>query len=68
MLETFCDDQFGFVRLEITAARLKGDYFFVQAFQDPARGQAIHFDSFIFDRKAGTVTTSLAEKQRKADT
>jgi len=67
-LETFCDDQFGFLRLEVTADTLKGDYFSVLGFQDPATGQATHFDSFTLDRKAGTVTTSLAEEQRKANT
>jgi len=68
-LETFCDDQFGFLRLEVTADTLKGDYFTVSGFQDPNAGQdAIHYDAFTIDRNAGTVTTTLAQEHRKVDT
>jgi hypothetical protein len=67
-LETFCDDQFGFLRLEVTSDILKGDYFSVGGFQDPATGQATHFDAFTLDLKAHTVTTTLAEEHRKANT
>ena len=69
VLETFCDDQFGFFRLEVTADTLKGDYFTVTGYQDPYLGQdAIHYDAFTIDRKAGTVTTTLAQEHRKVNT
>lgn len=67
-LETFCDDQFGFLRLEVTADTLRGDYVSVPGFQDPAAGQATHFDAFTLDLKAHTVTTTLPQGQRKANT
>ena len=68
-LETFCDDHFGFLRLEVTAETLKGDYFTVSGFQDPNAGQdATHFDAFTLDLKAGTVTTTLAQEHRKVNT
>jgi Icc-related predicted phosphoesterase len=69
LLETFCDDQFGFLRLSVTAQTLKGDYFTVSGFQDPNAGQdATHYDAFTLDLKAGTVTTTLAEEHRKVTT
>jgi hypothetical protein len=68
-LETFCDDQFGFLRIEVTTETLKGDYFAVPGFQDPNVEQdAIHYDAFTIDRQAGTVTTTLAEEHRKVNT
>ena len=68
-LETFCDDQFGFLRLEITAETLKGDYFTISGFQDPNIEQdAIHYDAFTFDLKAGIITTTLREAHRRSNT
>jgi calcineurin-like phosphoesterase family protein len=67
-LETFCDDRFGFLQVEVTSDALKGDYYTVPGFQDPASGQATLFDAFSFDLKARKVATMLPEELRRADT
>jgi hypothetical protein len=56
-LETYCDNRFGYLRLEISRETLKGDYFAVAGFRDPLEGQASHFDSFSLDLKTHQVST-----------
>lgn len=51
-LETFCDDQYGFLRLEITPQKiLRGQYVAVPGFQDPNvdKVKSTIFDSFELD-------------------
>ena len=55
---TYCDDRFGFLRLDLTATTLKGEYYAVGGFGDPATAQDELIDSFTLDRAAGTVTTT----------
>jgi hypothetical protein len=55
VLETYCDTLFGFLRLNVTADTITGDYFTVPGFQQPA--STGHFDSFVLDLKTHTVTT-----------
>jgi hypothetical protein len=57
-LDKFCDDQWGYLRLEASADTLKGDYFTVQGLGNPANVQATHFDSFTLNAKVHTVTTN----------
>jgi hypothetical protein len=55
---TYCDDRFGCLRLDLTANTLKGEYFAVGGFGDPATAQDELIDSFTLDRTTGTVTTT----------
>jgi len=57
-LDKFCDDQWGYLRMEASAGTLKGDYFTVQGLGNPANVQATHFDSFALNVKDHTVTTN----------
>lgn len=55
-LEAFCDDKFGFLRLELTPAAITGTYFAVPGFTDPMTSQATAIDSFTLDVKQRAVT------------
>lgn len=57
-IETYCDNRFGYLRLEVSRETLKGDYFAVPGFQDPLEAQASHVDSFSLDLKAHKVSTA----------
>ena len=59
-LEKYCDDRFGFARLEITADRIVGRYYTVPRPQDPySKGNQL-FDHFEFDwRKRVYVPNTL---------
>lgn len=56
-LEKYCDDQFGYVRLDITRQTLKGVYSTVSGFQNLAQATVASFDSFTLDLATHTVTT-----------
>jgi acid phosphatase type 7 len=55
--ERYCDDRFGYLRLEVTPQALKGDYFAVPGFDDPGSTAATHIDSFTLDLQSHRVTT-----------
>ena len=57
-LETFSDQLFGYLRIEVTATALKGEYYTVPGFADPAQAQGTLFDSFTLDITAHKVTTN----------
>jgi hypothetical protein len=50
--EKACDNMFGFLRLEVTAQALSGEYFAVDGFQDPHNPTqgAQSFDTFTYNR------------------
>jgi hypothetical protein len=55
--ESYCDNRFGYLRLEVTPGSLKGDYFAVPGFGDPLETSASHVDSFVLDLATHRVTT-----------
>lgn len=55
---TYCDDRFGFLRLDLTADTLKGEYHAVRGFGDPATTQSELLDAFTLDRQTGKVSTT----------
>jgi hypothetical protein len=48
-LESYCDDHHGYMRLEVTAQTLKGEYFTVPRPQESWNAPATLFDSFTLD-------------------
>ena len=48
-LDNYCDDHHGYMRLEVTAQTLKGEYFTVPRPQDSWQAAATFFDSFTLD-------------------
>jgi hypothetical protein len=51
-LDSYCDDRHGYMRLEVSAQTLKGEYFAVPRPQESWREPAHLFDSFTLDLKA----------------
>ncbi len=56
--ERYCDNQYGFLRLELTPQALKGDYFAVSGAQAPEAIAPTHIDSFTLDLTTHQVTTN----------
>jgi acid phosphatase type 7 len=57
-LDKFCDDQWGYLRVEASADTLTADYFAVQGAGNPAGATTTHIDSFTVSTKDHSVRTN----------